>query len=480
MAGSGLAASIAATLASAEMLDLSDEALAAAAALFMAPIVLVTSMFARRRMLGNALLICTGAPAATLALMLQNAMGYLLAASAAAAVAAALAGRRQVDEWDQAARAALQQSACLKNRLDLILEERAEPPGVFLAEVDAHGRIAYASSGLARMAGAAPASLQGQLIDGLFPPDRAAGGWHRLLMAVHARQATTCVIEITQGGEQHYWQVDSRPQPNGVSLIGRNVTPERLYRQRLVAERDQALLANVKKLQFLEIGARALRAPLNTIIGFAEHLQSPAAADTSEAHRRACFDMLLASSRRLLALSGDIGDLSRMERRRMKLVEQDADAAELAETSVKSCACLAESADVTIRLAVYDGVTVLCDQTRLQQALVNMIARALQFSPPGGLVDVMMGRTPDQGLEITVKDQGAALQPHEIERCFDPLLVNLERDGLGLPMARRIARMHGGDVTLESATGGGTTLRMVLPSLRVRWSADLEAVTQAA
>jgi signal transduction histidine kinase len=125
---------------------------------------------------------------------------------------------------------------------------------------------------------------------------------------------------------------------------------------------------------------------------------------------------------------------------------------------------------------VVDGIEIKGDVTRLKQVLINLIANAAKFSRAGEFVNVDLERTAGGGLAIVVRDNGIGIKPDDIERIFEPFVQaddGMSRRfggvGLGLSIARKIARLHGGDVTIDSRAGSGTTASLLLPAGRLTW-----------
>lgn len=126
-----------------------------------------------------------------------------------------------------------------------------------------------------------------------------------------------------------------------------------------------------------------------------------------------------------------------------------------------------------------DSIAPRRDATRIKQVLINLVTNAIKFSEPGGTVRMEFETLPDGGLVIAVHDHGIGIAPMDLLRIFDPFVQADEGSarrfggmGLGLPIARRIAVLHGGDVTIDSAEGTGTTARLILPPSRVKWPAQ--------
>lgn len=262
---------------------------------------------------------------------------------------------------------------------------------------------------------------------------------------------------------------------------------EQRIRDKLIEAKNSAELANATKSQFLAVVSHELKTPLNAIVGFAELLGSVQADHLSEEARRDHLHTILASGRHLQSLINDILDATRIERGTLKLVEQEADVAELLEVAVKMCRDIAEKADCTIIANLADGIEVRGDITRIKQILVNLITNSVKFSPSGGFVYAGFERLDSGALAFTVRDSGLGISGEDIARVFEPFVQADEGTarrfggmGLGLSIARKLARLHGGDVKLESEPGAGTTARLILPASRVDWPAAASPASTAA
>ena len=114
--------------------------------------------------------------------------------------------------------------------------------------------------------------------------------------------------------------------------------------------------------------------------------------------------------------------------------------------------------------------TWVVDVRRLKQILLNLLGNAVKFTPPGGTVTVRAGENEAEGLWVEVSDTGVGIAPEhqamvfeEFRQVGDDILRKSEGTGLGLPLVRRLVRLHGGEVTLHSLPGQGATFHFNLP-----------------
>ncbi|QDU68140.1 ATP-binding protein [Engelhardtia mirabilis] len=119
----------------------------------------------------------------------------------------------------------------------------------------------------------------------------------------------------------------------------------------------------------------------------------------------------------------------------------------------------------SVRVEPLSHLWIAADPLGIEQVLSNLIVNALHASPPGGTVSVG-GRATDQGIELTVSDQGSGVDSHLRERIFEPFFTTKspgKGTGLGLSIVHAIVRGHGGSISVEQAPEGGARFRLLLP-----------------
>jgi signal transduction histidine kinase len=230
-----------------------------------------------------------------------------------------------------------------------------------------------------------------------------------------------------------------------------------------------------------QVGAFALLAhelytPINAVKGFAELLRDAERNGHSAAHRLDYADQVLASARQLQALVGDMMDAGRLAAGNLALVTQDCDVAEVLEIALRGVEDEATARGVSLVAQVAPGILTVADGPRLLRAMSGLIGNAIAFSPSGSVVNLRMLKADDGGLVVSVTDTGFGMSKAELSRVFAPYGVSNEGDarspaglGLGLYVAREVARLHGGDLVLVSQVGVGTEARFILPPQRVIW-----------
>lgn len=232
-------------------------------------------------------------------------------------------------------------------------------------------------------------------------------------------------------------------------------------------------VASQHKSQFLANMSHELRTPLNAIIGVTEMLREDAV-DLKREDEFEPLDRVLRAARHLLALINDILDLSKIEAGKMDLYVESFALAPLIEDVVNTTNTLAaKNGNRVVVNCPGDIGAMRSDQTRIRQALLNLASNATKFTE-GGTITIDASRTMEDGREwitIAVTDSGIGMTPEQVGRLFQDFTqadASTTRKyggtGLGLAISQRFCRMMGGDITVESAPGSGSTFILRLPA----------------
>jgi signal transduction histidine kinase len=227
--------------------------------------------------------------------------------------------------------------------------------------------------------------------------------------------------------------------------------------------------ADEARLRLLESVAAALRDPTHTISGFAELLGTGRGKNPESAEFRNACRFIREASEDLSRFAASLQDFVRHEQGRAGLVEQPVDAAELVAAALGPCRGPAERADVVIVATLLEGVELRCDPHRLKGAIANLVLWAAAASPARGVITVTLVRLEDEGLAVTVGSPAHLPQLNAEGQPYEPRIGLDGLNGLALPIARRVALLHSGSMTIDSDPITGCTVRLVLPRERVIW-----------
>ena len=233
--------------------------------------------------------------------------------------------------------------------------------------------------------------------------------------------------------------------------------------------RDQAQAANVSKSVFLATMSHELRTPLAAIIGY-EELLADAITGPINDEQRVQLARIKRSAAHLLALVDEVLTLSRVEANREVISHELVDLGELVSEVTTIVAPLAAAKGIPLRTEVPDQpVTLTTDPLKVRQILVNLLGNAVKFSN-GKPIDLTV-RDEGRTVVFAVRDRGVGIAPEHAERIFDPFWQVRQRSdrpvggsGLGLSVSRSLAQLLGGEVTVESTVGTGSTFTLRIPN----------------
>ncbi len=248
--------------------------------------------------------------------------------------------------------------------------------------------------------------------------------------------------------------------------------------------KEEAELANRSKSEFLANMSHELRTPLNAIIGFSEviakQLFGPVGSERYGDYAKDIYD----SGVHLLHIINDILDVSKAEAGKLDLHENVVELGASVEAALRLLKERATTGHVTLSaIATQTMPSIWVDERIIKQILINLLSNAVKFTPSGGSVTVEASIEPSGELAIFVRDTGIGIAEDDLTVVLSPfgqVESSLSRrhagTGLGLPLVKRLAELHGGTFELQSIEGEGTTAIVRLPSKRVL---DRAAVARA-
>ena len=304
--------------------------------------------------------------------------------------------------------------------------------------------------------------------------------WRLIYQSVLAGATEVCLEDRfdRRDGTTAWLQWEARPWRNSANEIGglilfTQVITERIKAEaELVAAREAAETANRSKSGFLANMSHEIRTPLTSILGYADLLNDTS---LSEEDRQFSLATIKHSGKHLLTVINDILDLSKIEAGKMTMEQIWFPPAAIVEEVLSYFQVQAALKDLSL-VATVEGLipTVICsDPVRLRQMLVNLVGNAIKFTESGG-IKIVVRMAPEERIQqprlaFEVHDSGIGIASTQLEVLFAPFVqvdASTTRKaggtGLGLTICRRMARLLGGDVSVDSLPGLGSVFTVTI------------------
>ncbi|MDB5364685.1 MAG: two-component sensor histidine kinase PleC [Rhodospirillales bacterium] len=239
--------------------------------------------------------------------------------------------------------------------------------------------------------------------------------------------------------------------------------------------RAEAEAASNAKSNFLAQMSHELRTPLNAILGFAQVLEGEMFGKHGDARYREYSRHIRRSGDHLLQLINNLLDLSKVQSGNWVLDDGPVDLVASADWVLEILGQRATEASLTLVNSIpADFPELHADKRILRQVLLNLVGNAIKFTPAGGHIAIEAARDARGGVALSVRDSGIGIDPDDIPEILTPFgtakrqaTTAAHGTGLGLPLSKAFAELHGGVLEIRPAPGGGTIVTMLLPEARV-------------
>ena len=358
---------------------------------------------------------------------------------------------------------------------------RAIAQGIFITDPTRSDEpITYVNAAFVRLTGYDQGEVEGRDVRFLRGPETDPDALEDLKQAFRAGHE--CSVELLfyhKDGTQFWASLAVSPvhSPSGrvTHFVGvlTDVTERKRAEEELQRAKETAEGASRSKSTFLANMSHELRTPLNAIIGYSEMLKEEAD-DLGREDFAEDLGRIHAAGKHLLGLINDVLDLSKIEAGKMDLYLETFDAAEMIRGVVDTIEPLAEKSGDHLEIECGEGLgSMHADLTKVRQALLNLLSNAVKFTERG-TIRLLAAREAEDGrdwITLDVRDSGIGMTPEQLGRLFQPFTqadASTTRKyggtGLGLTITRRFCQMMGGDITVRSEPGAGSTFTIRLPA----------------
>jgi PAS domain S-box-containing protein len=362
-------------------------------------------------------------------------------------------------------------------------------------ECDADGRLTFLNQAWVEILGhAIEDSLGHSLIDYLCAEDRPAElktlfdaqTWNdarekRELRFQHRNDAVVWLeLSVRKSETGRYvgslYNITDRKQAESERQAAFDLLEERVKERTIELSRANEELSRAKetaesatraKSEFLAKMSHELRTPMNAIIGFTR-LVMRRCKDLIPSKQHENLEKILISAQRLLALINDILDLSKVEAGRAEVHPREVTLEAVVDNCLRTVESTMNSEKVVLRKDLTAGLLLFTDEEKLHQILINLLSNAAKFTHEGSIV--VSARSDGQRVAIAVIDSGIGIPTEATERIFEEFQQvdgsttrHYGGTGLGLSISRNFARLLGGDITVESKLGTGSTFALTIP-----------------
>lgn len=273
-------------------------------------------------------------------------------------------------------------------------------------------------------------------------------------------------------------------EPKFLLAMIEDITERKQTELKLQESKEAAEAGSKAKSEFLATMSHELRTPLNAIMGLSQLLQQEIVGSLNDKQKE-YVNCIYSSGEHLLSLINDILDLSKVEAGREELFLSSLHVQELCNYVISTIqdSAIEKGLELTTKIEEEADICT-ADERRIKQMLINLLTNAIKFTT-AGKVSLEVKKVP-QGITFVVTDTGIGIDPSQVKFLFEPfkqldsqLSRQYEGTGLGLALTRKLARLHGGDVTVESTLGKGSRFTIFLPKEDGEWQNSPSSVSSS-
>ena len=304
-------------------------------------------------------------------------------------------------------------------------------------------------------------------------PESERAAWLENRLRVRAEPRASFEVKLRDG---RWIKVSDHRTADG-SMVGirTDITDLKNREEALYAAKEAAEIASRSKSEFLANISHELRTPLNAIIGFSEIMREELFGPLGSAQYHEYIGDVFDSAQHLLKVINDILDIAKAEAGKLDLAEDEVDIYNVVGAATRLIQERAQRGEVAIRMQLPPGLPPLtADERKLKQILLNLLTNAVKFTPPAGAIEIAGGLAENGDFLLTVTDSGIGIAAADISTALasfgqvdSKLARKYEGTGLGLPLTNAMVKLHGGELTIASVVGEGTTVTVRLPASRV-------------
>lgn len=344
--------------------------------------------------------------------------------------------------------------------------------------LDPQGHILSWNNGAERLKGYKADEIVGHHFSCFYPPEDIAQGKPEIELraAIEQGHVENEGWRVRKNGQQFRANVvitalfDKDRCLRGFAKVARDMTERERIARALFDKNIELQNAAVVKNRFLAHMSHELRTPLNGIIGFAEFLVD-GKPGTINAKQKEYLEDILNSGRHLLQLINDVLDLAKVDADKLELYPEKF----LLGRAIKEVCSITEpiaqkmGVGLEVKLAPELGYVTL-DQPKLKQVIYNLLSNAVKFTDNGGKVEIRAAMHDPHRFKLVVQDTGIGIKTEDFGRLFKEFeqlesgaTRRYEGTGLGLALTRKIVEAQGGEISVESEVGKGSSFTVVLP-----------------